>query len=183
MLLSDSVSTAQETIAKDTSWIGEGRKEIEDYLIRLNEANRHAFQQHPAAVNLPEGETGPLPPPPPSGPQVELVAATSKPLPPEPFVQETVRSNLEELKCRGGDLVSYWHKTTDRDQKYVSPYAMTKQSAGNMKHRLQEKYITFEPDVGGWNNIRMQMEVVLVFAAATGRTLVIPPEQAMVQPL
>jgi hypothetical protein len=45
---------------------------------------------------------------------------------------------------------------------------------------LKEKYITFEPDVGGWNNIRMQMELVLVFAAVTGRTLVIPPEQAMV---
>ena len=34
-------------------------------------------------------------------------------------------------------------------------------------------------DVGGWNNIRMQMELVLVFAAATGRTLVLPPDQPM----
>lgn len=34
-------------------------------------------------------------------------------------------------------------------------------------------------DVGGWNNIRMQMETVLVFAAATGRTLVLPPDQPM----
>jgi hypothetical protein len=33
--------------------------------------------------------------------------------------------------------------------------------------------------VGGWNNIRMQMELVLVFAAATGRTLVLPPDQPM----
>ncbi len=34
-------------------------------------------------------------------------------------------------------------------------------------------------DVGGWNNIRMQMELCLVFAYATGRTFVMPPDQPM----
>ncbi len=40
-----------------------------------------------------------------------------------------------------------------------------------------EKYITFEPDHGGWNNIRMAYETLLVMAHAMGRTLVLPPKQ------
>ena len=42
-----------------------------------------------------------------------------------------------------------------------------------------EQYLTFEPDAGGWNNIRMAMETVLAMAAAMGRTLVLPPETGM----
>ena len=56
------------------------------------------------------------------------------------------------------------------DIDWVSPFA----SVGP-----KDKYITFEPDVGGWNNIRMQMETVLVMAAATGRILVLPPDQPL----
>lgn len=37
------------------------------------------------------------------------------------------------------------------------------------------RYLTFEPDCGGWNNIRMSVENIFVLAAATGRTLVLPP--------
>mmetsp|Transcript_13250 Transcript_13250/g.20567 ORF Transcript_13250/g.20567 Transcript_13250/m.20567 type:complete len:578 (+) Transcript_13250:190-1923(+) len=42
-----------------------------------------------------------------------------------------------------------------------------------------KKYMTFEPDGGGWNNIRMAMETVLAMAHAMGRTLVLPPEARM----
>lgn len=42
-----------------------------------------------------------------------------------------------------------------------------------------KQYLTFEPDEGGWNNIRMAMETVLAMAAAMGRILVLPPEKEM----
>jgi hypothetical protein len=38
----------------------------------------------------------------------------------------------------------------------------------------EERYLTFEPDHGGWNNIRMAMETALVMSHAMGRTLVLP---------
>jgi hypothetical protein len=37
-----------------------------------------------------------------------------------------------------------------------------------------ERYLAFEPDHGGWNNIRMAMETALVMSHAMGRTLVLP---------
>ena len=49
----------------------------------------------------------------------------------------------------------------------------------SVKTQGEEKYISFVPDRGGWNNIRMSMEIIFVFAAATGRTLVLPPEQPL----
>ena len=39
--------------------------------------------------------------------------------------------------------------------------------------------MTFDPDAGGFNNIRMSMETVFGLAHAMGRTLVLPPEQRM----
>jgi len=45
--------------------------------------------------------------------------------------------------------------------------------------KRETKYVTFEADHGGWNNIRMSMETILAFAVATGRTLVIPPPTGM----
>jgi hypothetical protein len=41
------------------------------------------------------------------------------------------------------------------------------------------QYLSFEPDGGGWNNIRMSMETVLTMAIAMGRVLVLPPSQKM----
>jgi hypothetical protein len=65
------------------------------------------------------------------------------------------------------DSLAYWNDPIGtRDQEFVSPFA-------------SEGYISFAPDRGGWNNVRMSMEIIFVIAAATGRTLVLPPKEPM----
>lgn len=64
------------------------------------------------------------------------------------------------------DDIVYWNDPQGtRDREFVSPFVTPK-----------DYYLTFEPDPGGWNNIRMSMEIIFVLAAATGRTLVLPPK-------
>lgn len=41
------------------------------------------------------------------------------------------------------------------------------------------KFLTFTPDRGGWNNVRMSLEIMVVVAAVTGRTLVLPPKEPL----
>jgi len=60
----------------------------------------------------------------------------------------------------------YWSDHPS-DSAHVSPFYDCK------------KYMTFEPDRGGWNNIRMSMETAIALAVAMGRTLVLPPKQGM----
>jgi hypothetical protein len=38
-----------------------------------------------------------------------------------------------------------------------------------------QRFLAFETDFGGWNNILMQLEIMVVLAWITGRTLVLPP--------
>ncbi len=66
------------------------------------------------------------------------------------------------------DELAYWNDPQgDRDVAFISPF--------NPQSK-EKRYVTFEPDRGGWNNIRMSLEIVIVFAAATGRSLVLPPD-------
>lgn len=75
------------------------------------------------------------------------------------------------IQCDGQnfDDLAYWNDPQgELDNNFVSPFAPTDKN--------EKRYITFEPDRGGWNNIRMALEIVVVFAAATGRILVLPPQ-------
>eukprot|EP00934_Nitzschia_sp_Nitz4_P007095 Nitzschia sp. Nitz4//scaffold284_size24204//366//2431//NITZ4_008411-RA/size24204-augustus-gene-0.2-mRNA-1//1//CDS//3329545673//7085//frame0 len=67
----------------------------------------------------------------------------------------------------------YWEDIPS-DAEYVSPFHHTQNSKGRSR-----QFLTFEPDGGGWNNIRMAMETVLGMSFAMGRTLVLPPHQEM----
>ena len=56
------------------------------------------------------------------------------------------------------------------------PPLSSNNSSQNLRNR---RYLTFEPDTGGWNNLRMSLENLIVLAAVSGRTLVLPPDQIM----
>lgn len=71
------------------------------------------------------------------------------------------------------DFLAYWNDPIgDEDANFLSPFA-------SMATDGQEKYVTFEPDKGGWNNLRISLENIVVFAVATGRTIVLPPESPL----
>ena len=62
--------------------------------------------------------------------------------------------------------MAYWSDIPS-DATFVSPF----------KREGVEQYVTFEPDAGAFNNMRMAWENIVVFALATGRTLVLLPER------
>ena len=75
-------------------------------------------------------------------------------------------------------LVSYWNDPrSDEDVAFHSPF-ITDPTADTTTSD-STRYLSFEPDCGGWNNIRMEFEIMVVFAAATGRTLILPPDHPL----
>jgi DNA-binding transcriptional MerR regulator len=72
------------------------------------------------------------------------------------------------LMCNGVQTdseVIYW-RNVPGDSTYESPI-----TPHHGEHH--DTYITFRYDMGGWNNIRMGIEIMVVTAHAMGRTLVI----------
>ena len=71
------------------------------------------------------------------------------------------------------NLIPYWEEATDC---YESPL---RRGSGLSAPVQDRRYVVFQPDLGGWNNIRMALEVVILFAVATGRILVMPPHAVL----
>ena len=101
-------------------------------------------------------------PPPTPSPQEhrarKRMFATPPPRVATPPPRESCASIIERMR--------YW----SRGETHASPYA---------SYGPARKYLTFEPDAGGWNNIRMAFETLAVLAHATGRVLVMPPPQRL----
>lgn len=68
--------------------------------------------------------------------------------------------------------IAYW-RDIPGDSLTTSPY----KCVGVEHTSQQKKYLTFEPDEGGWNNIRIALETVVAMAVVMGRVLVLPPSQ------
>ena len=82
-----------------------------------------------------------------------------------PNITETTSRISSRIEYKD-DFMVYWSDIKS-DSKFLSPFYD------------ENKYLTFEPDMGGWNNIRMAMETMFILAHAMGRTLVLPPEKKM----
>ena len=80
--------------------------------------------------------------------------------------------------------LAYWNDPIGtRDEQYTSPFSVYTQQQQQQQQPTDthhdEMYISFTPDPGGWNNIRMSMEIIFVIAAATQRTLILPPKEPL----
>jgi len=73
------------------------------------------------------------------------------------------------MEIHESEELVYW-RDIPKDNSYTSPFQKT---------NGERQYLSFEPDAGGFNNIRMSMETVVTMAVAMGRVLVLPPSQNM----
>ena len=130
----------------------------------------------------------------PSPIMLERTARGFSGLPPDrtPALDGSRRGHIhcqDTLPAVGGvlsSMLAFWNDPPgmrDRDAGYpnVEPHPfvappLSREEAKNPKVS-RRRYLTFEPDGGGWNNLRMSFECIVVFAAVMGRTLVLPPEQ------
>lgn len=75
----------------------------------------------------------------------------------------------DEAESNIASEMVYW-RNIESDKTFENYYQQKNRDNG------EEKFLTFEPDVGGWNNIRMALETVIMLGISMGRTIVLPPE-------
>lgn len=83
------------------------------------------------------------------------------------FLNGIDRTPLAELSCQ-----SYGGPEDASEMIYWKDYPSDAAYSSHFSDGKKTKYLTFEPDKGGWNNVRMNVETVIVMAHAMGRTLV-----------
>ena len=101
----------------------------------------------------------------------------------DPQINELLSSMMvfwNEPRGTRDDLAQYYYqdKNGEQQQHPFVPKPLDNFHSMDIKVK-RRRYLTFEPDTGGWNNLRISFENVLTLAALSGRTLVLPPEQAM----
>jgi hypothetical protein len=113
-----------------------------------------------------------IPPPPPEEKKASEVSVGDDESTPPPKIAglncDRFGGPSEEIAAE----MVYW-RDIPSDARFASPYKTTTGA------KDEKKYLTFEPDEGGFNNIRMSMETATALAHAMGRILVLPPEQNM----
>ena len=72
-------------------------------------------------------------------------------------------TNWKFVGKNNSEYYNYWDNTKIKDR------------PNNLPKPDKNKYLTFEIDIGGFNNIRESFEVNIICAILTGRVLVIPP--------
>ena len=78
---------------------------------------------------------------------------------------QSCRETLD-LKCDMYPYVKFWNRRLYPEDCYKSPLMHPLGLLGPVE---EQKYVVFQPDGGGWNNIRMAAEVAMIFAHVTGR--------------
>jgi len=106
-----------------------------------------------------------------SGPSIRLAEWAEGT--PEPVLDAGCRASFPPT-CPMFPYVRFWKKQFKSTDCHRSPLLQLRPQ-GRADPAGLHRYLVFQPDGGGWNNIRMAAETAMVFAMASGRTLVLPP--------